>query len=217
MDQREIEFSFSARYFMDEGITPDTRQIWFVLHGYGQLAKYFLKKFNILRSKGICVVAPEGLSRFYLENFEPGSGRSNDRVGATWMTKENRAMDIGNYMRYLDKVYHDVTGDHSIPATILGFSQGSATASRWALSKNITFKRLILWAGVFPADMDLVAGKETLKDKDVVLVYGSKDPFLTDPGFGEMKALTSRAGITTTEIVFDGGHEIDEQTLLRFV
>ena len=213
MDQREIAFSFSARYFMDGGITPDTRQIWFVLHGYGQLAKYFLKKFNVLRSKGICVVAPEGLSRFSLE---PGSGRPNDRVGATWMTKENRAMDIANYVRYLDKVYHDVNGDHRIPTTILGFSQGSATASRWALSKNITFERLILWAGVFPADMDLKVGKETLKDKDVVLVYGSKDPFLTESGFGEMKALTTHAGITTTEIVFEGGHEIDDQTLLRF-
>ena len=38
------------------------------MHGYGQLAEYFIRKFNVLEEQNICVIAPEGFSRFYLEN-----------------------------------------------------------------------------------------------------------------------------------------------------
>ena len=37
-------------------------------------------------------MAPEGLSRFYLEGF-------SGKVGATWMTREDRLNDIDNYLR----------------------------------------------------------------------------------------------------------------------
>src|SRR5690349_9000283 len=104
MMQHEISFEFRARYFKLGEISTQTKQVWFVLHGYGQLAQYFIKKFSILQDHNICVIAPEGLSHFYLENFQAGSGRKNDRVGATWMTRENRMMDIENYVQYLNSV-----------------------------------------------------------------------------------------------------------------
>jgi predicted esterase len=217
MDQYEVSFSFSARYYMLGRIQPDTKQIWFVLHGYGQLAQYFLRKFTVLEDKNICVIAPEGLSRFYLENFQPGSGRINDRVGATWMTKENRLMDIENYIQYLNAIYDREIADNKVPITILGFSQGSATASRWALNHHIRFQRLILWSGIFPPDMDFGQGQERLKDKDLYLVYGKNDPFLNDQRFAEMQQLSNNLKTTLSEITFEGGHEIDDKTLLKFV
>jgi predicted esterase len=217
MEEKEIDFRFKARYYQLGELNSRTAQLWFVLHGYGQLAKFFVRKFEILTKHNICVIAPEGLSRFYLESFQPGIGRSNDRVGATWMTKENRATDISNYITYLDAVYHSVTGGTSREATILGFSQGAATASRWALNGVVEFRKLILWAGMFPPDMDSSGGKAVLGGKDVSLVYGTKDPFISDARFAELKDLRDRLGVKVRDVPFDGGHDVDEQTLLTLI
>jgi predicted esterase len=217
MDQREISFSFTARYFRIGDINSATKQIWFVLHGYGQLAQYFIKKFSVLKNENICVIAPEGLSHFYLENFEPGTGRKNDRVGATWMTRENRLMDIGNYITYLNTLYHREVGKANIPVTVLGFSQGSATASRWVMDNSIRFERLILWSGIFPPDMDFEKGTSILQKKQVLMVYGKNDPFLSDDRFREMTDLSAKLSADVKLITFEGEHDIESETLLRLV
>ena len=215
-ETKQIEFSFQARYYKSGEITADTKAVWVVLHGYGQLAQYFIRKFAPLHDHKICVIAPEGLSRFYLQQFDNAGSRPSDRVGATWMTKENRLMDIENYLTYLTEVYRKEI-PHHIPVTIVGFSQGSATASRWALSGKINFERLILWAGIFPPDMDFERDAELLKNKSVVHVYGTKDPFLSDARFQEMKSLSEKLGCHVSEITFDGDHDIDAKTLLKLI
>jgi len=218
MQELQVSFNFHAHYFRLGEINEHTKTVWFVLHGYGQLARYFLTKFKVLTDHGVCVIAPEGLSRFYLEDVNTRSQTGNNRVGSTWMTRENRLMDIDNYILYLNTVYKAELNSHpNIPVTLLGFSQGAATASRWAVQDSIPYNRLILWAGIFPDDMDFEKSKEILKTKTVHLVYGSKDPFLTEARIGEMKGLAEKLGIKSPPSVFDGGHEIHEETLLRFV
>ncbi len=216
MQELQVTFNFHARYFKLGEINQHTKAVWFVLHGYGQLAKYFLTKFKVLTDRGVCVIAPEGLSRFYLEDVNTRNQTGNNRVGATWMTRENRLMDIDNYLLFLNTVYKtELNSYSSILVTILGFSQGAATASRWAVQNSIVYNRLILWAGIFPDDMDFEKSKEILKTKQVRQVYGSKDPFLTDTRIGEMKELSEKLGVKADPLVFDGGHEIHEQTLLQ--
>jgi predicted esterase len=216
MKEQDVSFPFSARYYKLNEINASTRQIWFVLHGYGQLAQYFVRKFSTLAENDVCIIAPEGLSHFYLEELQ-ASGRKNDRVGATWMTRENRLMDIQNYCTYLTSVYKKEVKDLRIPVTILGFSQGSATASRWVLQDEITFARLILWAGIFPPDMDLHTGSKVLQSKDVYMVYGLQDPFITAERFAEMKAIAEKLNTPVKELTFDGVHDVDEPTLLKFL
>lgn len=215
MTEKQIGFTSQARYYKLGEIGPSTQQVWFVLHGYGQLARFFIKKFSVLQDHGIVVIAPEGLSRFYLEELQT-TGRKNNRVGATWMTSENRLMDITNYLQYLDRVYEAEMKDVQLPVTVLGFSQGSATASRWVVDSNIRFDRLILWAGILPPDMNFETGSQVLKEKQIHLVYGNRDPFLTDLRFEEMKSLTEKLNANVNVQTFDGEHEIDETTLLKF-
>lgn len=218
MNELQVDFNFKARYFKLGQITAETKQVWFVLHGYGQLAKYFLAKFKPLMAHGICVIAPEGLSRFYMEDVATRSKTGNNRVGATWMTRENRLMDIDNYITYLNSVYQIEMKDHpTLPVTVVGFSQGAATVSRWVLANAISFSKLILWAGIFPDDMDFEKGKEVLTGKDVRLVYGRNDPFLTDTRINEMKSLAQKTGVTSSPIIFDGAHELHEPTLLNLI
>lgn len=217
MHQHDIQFTFKARFYTLGKLTSNTKQIWFVLHGYGQLAGYFIRKFSALEEQNIFVVAPEGLSRFYLENLQ-SSGRSSDRVGATWMTKENRLADIENYLQYLDTVFEDQVGSsNKMPVTIVGFSQGAATASRWITNGKVNFNRLILWAGVFPPDMDFKSGKDILDHKETYFVYGKSDPFINDGRFAEMNMISAKLGIKPKIISFEGKHEIEEKTLLTFV
>jgi predicted esterase len=218
MQALPINFNFKGRYFKLGEINADTRAVWFVLHGYGQLAQYFLPKFKSLIAHNTCVIAPEGLSHYYLEDASTRSKTGSTRVGASWMTRENRLVDIENYLTYLNSVFQrEISNYKNLDITILGFSQGAATASRWALSNSIHFRRLILWAGILPNDMDFEKGKQLLRGKDVTIVYGKHDPFLTESRFGEMKMLSEKLGLTPNQIIFDGAHEIHEPTLLTLI
>ncbi len=218
MQELPIEFNFKGRYFKLGEINPQTKSVWFVLHGYGQLAQYFVPKFKSLVEHNICVIAPEGLSHYYLEDASSRSKSGSTRVGASWMTRENRLADIDNYLAFLNSIFEREIGNNkNLNITLLGFSQGAATASRWSLSNSIYFNRLILWAGILPNDMDFEKGKQLFKEKDIRIVYGKNDPFLNESRIGEMKSLSEKLGITPNQLVFDGVHEIHEPTLLTLI
>lgn len=216
MQSHDLSFDFKARYYTLGHLGPSTKSIWFVLHGYGQLAAYFIKKFDTLKDNNIYVIAPEALSRFYIDPLQ-STGRTSDRVGATWMTKENRLTDIENYLTYLNSLYLNLNLPHSVPVTILGFSQGAATVSRWITGGSVVFDRMILWSGIFPPDMNFESAKETLRAKKIVLVYGTDDPFLNDSQYQSMEMISTKLEIHTQVIKFKGGHEIDMTTLKQFI
>jgi len=179
------------------------------LHGHGHLARYFLDKFNLLDDGHTLIIAPEGLNRYYLEGF-------SGKVGSTWMTKEDRLTDIHNYVTFLNKVYKEVLSDEALNPkriTFLGFSQGAATVSRWALDGTSHFDRLILWSGLFPPDMDFEAGNKLLSAKEVITVYGNKDEYLNDQRVKEHLILEEKLGIESRKIQFEGGHVVDEEVL----
>lgn len=216
MVEQNLTVNFKARYYRLGHIDANTRHVWFVIHGYGQLARFFLKKFNVLHQPDVCIIAPEGLSRFYLEDITTRNQTGNQKVGATWMTRENRLMDIENYITYLNGVYQaEITPAFSGQVHLLGFSQGAATVVRWALHEQIRFDRLILWAGIFPPDMDFDKATEIFKKKQVIEVYGQADPFLQDDRIREMTQTNQRLGITPTVVSFDGGHEIKPDVLQK--
>ncbi len=210
MQGHYIDFPFQARYYKLGAITSRTKSVWFVCHGYGQLAQYFLKNFHVLHDDTHCIIAPEGLFRFYTQGL-------SGRVGATWMTKEDRLVDISNYIKYLNSVYQAEMAGHKTPMhiTLLGFSQGAATICRWALNKTVEFDRLILWAGLFPPDLDMQAGSKKLGDKEIMMIYGDQDQFLTEERLLSQQNFIRQLSIQPKTIVFKGGHQIDSDTLSR--
>src|SRR5512141_1921982 len=90
----------TARYWTD-GDTGSARDVWFILHGYGQLAADLLAAAAPLAGDGRLVVAPEALSRFYATAATGGS-HAQAGVGASWMTREDRDHEIEDYIGYLD-------------------------------------------------------------------------------------------------------------------
>lgn len=210
IETQSVGFKFNARYYKLGEIHSDTKEVWWVLHGYGQLAQYFIQKFKPLNEKGICVIAPEGLSRFYLQG-------NQGRVGATWMTQENRLMDIENYITYLNFIHKKEIGQRHVKTTLLGFSQGAATLMRWAMNNQVQFDRLILWAGLFPPDIDFTKGAELLKGKEVIEVLGKQDEFITADRIQEMMKLNMQLNINPVILEFDGKHELKVEVLLKIV
>ncbi len=208
--EKRISFEFNARYEILGNPGPDIERLWFVCHGHGQLAKYFIKKFEVLNNGKTIIVAPEGLFRYYLQGF-------TGRVGATWMTKEDRISDINNYLQYLTAVFESIKLqlNKNVSVTLLGFSQGAATISRFATQTSVSFDKLILWAGIFPPDLPPLESHRRLSDKECTLVYGLKDPYLTDTRIKEQEGIASQLKITPKVITFDGEHELNEKVILE--
>jgi predicted esterase len=204
MQQHRVTTGRTARYFT-LGAPERADDVWFVCHGYGQLAARFLERFRGLEGEQRGFVAPEGLSRFYLSE-QPGERR----VGASWMTREDRLQEIEDYVRYLDAVYRAIR-PRATTITALGFSQGTATVCRWAALGSARIDRVVLWGGEVPPDLDLTR----LRVPRLVLVYGTRDEFFTPKVVAASEARLRAQGIAYERLSFDGGHTLDIDTLRR--
>lgn len=203
-----IDINFSARYFTHG--KPSAKNLLVVLHGYGQLASYFIKKFEFLDPENYFVVAPEGLHRFYTQG-------TSGRVGASWMTKECREKDIANYLNYLNTLLSELKKvNPNFKPTLLGFSQGGATASRWMAHTNSYFKKFILWAAVFPPDMEKNFTLTFSLSKNYFVV-GNKDQYFTEEDKINQQHLLNQSGIKFDYLSFDGDHQIHSQTLEKIL
>lgn len=210
MKESKLTVPRTARYYTLGTPGEKVKDLWIVCHGYGQLARYFLRHFSLLDNGETIIAAPEGLSRFYLDGF-------SGRIGATWMTKEDRLSEIEDQANYLDLLLRELM--QSLPASvrvnILGFSQGGATVCRWLATKQVTCHRLILWAATFPEDIDFETGKSAFRKIPVEVVYGIQDKFITPDTLQRQQQLMSLLGITPEIHTFDGGHTIDADMLQR--
>ena len=202
----------TARYYTTGAPAPSARDVWFVLHGYGQLAAEFLKPFDRLPGDELrCVVAPEALNRFYL--VAPADTKAADRpVGATWMTRVDREHEIEDYVAYLDELYERIIENRKPFVRVLGFSQGVATAARWVALGRSRVDQLICWGGLMPDEIDLTHLARRLS-VPLRLVVGEKDAFAKpDVVAGEEARL--RAGGVEYELTrCPGGHALTRAVL----
>jgi predicted esterase len=210
--------ALAAGHARDHGSAPPgVRTIWFVLHGYGQLAGEFIRYFADLAGRETLVVAPEALNRFYLP--VPDKTPARDRpVGATWMTREDREAEIADYVELLDALYDDVAADAArggVPVNVLGFSQGAATATRWAAHGRSPIARLVLWGGLVPPDTDLTRGHGAIRGVPLTIVAGRRDQYVDEAALAAEEARLTSAGIRYDLIQFDGGHVITRAVFPR--
>ena len=170
---QQVSFQAQGRYAVLGELSTKTKSLLFVFHGQGQLAKFFIQKFKALVNQGFTIIAPEGLHNYYLEGFK-------GRVGASWMTSENRLVAIENYVNFLNATLKQVRENTptDIPIHILGFSQGTATASRWVAQSNFVFESLTLWGGALPPDLDKASILNRMQSKKLNHVIGNKDQYI---------------------------------------
>lgn len=213
--ERHITVPRTARYYTLGEPGPGIAEVWFALHGYGQLASRFMSDLAPLDNGSRLIVAPEALSRFYLGGVG-GRLAAERTVGAAWMTREDRLVEIDDQVRYLGAVHAEVLaslGDTRPRVCVLGFSQGTAAAVRWLAMGTARADRLILWGGELPPDLDLSARRERFARLDLTLVAGTRDEYITAKILDREKQRLAAEEIPYRVVPFEGGHEIDPAVL----
>jgi predicted esterase len=217
----------TARYIRFGAPSPETKELWIALHGYGQLAADFARALSPVLGERRVVVVPEALSRFYLESptresARPTQGRQHltARVGATWMTREDREAEIVDQVSYLDRLLEHLLGQ-TVPSTprvhVLGFSQGVATAARWLARGRAHVHAVSLWCGQFPDDVDATMLISSAHDTRVTFVTGNRDIVIPAEGIARTESKLSMLGDAYTRLTFDGGHRLDRGVLTRLL
>lgn len=220
MPLRTIATVKTARYAVLGPEDGPVEEVWLAIHGYGQLAAYFARHFRAVERPGRLIVVPEAPSRFYVDSE---SGRYQ-RVGASWMTREMREADIADTVRYLDDVLvaacaRASVDPHTVPLAGVGFSQGTSTLVRWltysplASQRLFRVQRLVLWGGSLPHDLDVSTERDWLRNADVALVAGDRDPIATPARVMEQEARLAAAGIPHRSLSFHGEHRMNERVL----
>jgi len=205
VNEHSIRIEKQVRYFT-LGNPEKATQLFVVLHGYGQLPNYFIEKFRGL-DESIFVVALEGLHRFYLLG-------SSGRVGASWMTKEARQNDIEDNQNYLKQVISEFSDNKNFQkSTLLGFSQGGATAARFVFNQLNSIDHLILWASIFPPDLLMENEIKSSINQSLkrTFVVGNEDEFFNDTAQRELIAFYEEKDFEIHS--FKGRHDIDLKTL----
>ncbi|MBD2767784.1 phospholipase [Hymenobacter sp. BT664] len=208
--ERHLAVTRSARYYQLGELSAATKRVWFVCHGYGQLAAYFSRHFAFLAEAdpATVVIAPEGLSRFYL------SGNSG-RVGASWMTRDDRLHEIADHVGFLNQLADQVLDEclADVRITVLGFSQGTATVGRWLAQAHFRPAHLILWAGGFPEDLTPTQASNLLHGLPLTIVVGTNDEFIPAAQVTEQQQRLQALGSSPQLIRFEGKHELNRAVL----
>lgn len=201
MLEQHLIINKTARYYTLGNLNEHTKQVWFVLHGHGQLAGSFIKKLEPLLRNDVFFIAPEALNHFYLK-------RGSMEVGATWMTKEDRLNEIKDYINYLNDLYENFDLDQypNIKITALGFSQGASTLTRWVNATQHRIDRAIIYAGEVAPELVPLQPTSGLSKTKNYFIYGTEDEFFKPTIFNEM--IERYASIKLDLIQYEGTHEI---------
>lgn len=199
-----VTYRHRGHYSMSHLPNRDEKEILIAFHGYGQLAEYFLKKFEPLFREDRLVVVPEATNYAYQQGF-------SGRVGAIWMTSHERESAIENNNHYLNEILESVLIKYKQKPVVkvIGFSQGAATASRWVSQLSFKVDTLVLWSGGFAHDLDVSRAAQNLKDTKVVVVLGDSDPMITSESIQKQNEFIASLPFEVERLEFKGGHDIN--------
>jgi predicted esterase len=208
----KIRTEKTGHYFTHGSLSKTTKYTWVCLHGYGQLAKNFIQRFEFLDPSKHFVIAPEGLNRFYFEGF-------SGRPAASWMTKEDRLDEIADFVLFLNLLRQKTGWDHRPDVKIIyvGFSQGVTTLLRWLNDSAPRVDHFLMWAGGLPDDISFRHRKEYFNAMDAHFFVGDQDPFFNQDIIEENKPLMDSIGLKPSIHFFSGAHIVDESTLKDWV
>lgn len=165
----------TARYYCVGEPGPTIRHIWFCLHGEGQSVADFAAQLSNLTMPERLLILPEALSRYTL----PPGPDGELSTGATWFAPPDLLPDLADLTTYLDALAEKVLAacPPDTPVTVLGYGHGAAAACRWLASNRITYDRLILYAAIFPPEIDRRATLVALPDRPVSVIATTVDNY----------------------------------------
>lgn len=209
MEKNQVKFGTIAPYFTIGDITDNTKAIWLIFHGYGQLVEHFHTHFSVIDPVYNRLVFPQGLSKFYLKGVDK-------QIGASWMTAYDREVDIQNYISYLDQIYQLEVNPHNINVNVIGFSQGVHTASRWIHHSNIPYQKFIAWGAGLANEIDREIVGQSFRGENYVVI-GDQDRFVSAEALEATKLRYEAIGFNYKLISYHGTHDIYPEVLLSLL
>lgn len=202
--EKRVAYQASAPYEVLNKLEGDTGNIWLVFHGMGYLSRYFLKYFKGLNSKTNYVIAPQGPSKYYLDD-------NYKHVGSCWLTRVDTARETSNVLAYVDAVWEAESprfnGQNLI---VMGYSQGVSIATRWLASRQIQCDKLLLHSGGIPKELGAGDFKYLKPDCQVTYLYGNEDEYITEARMTEEQLKATNLFSDRLSIqVFNGVHEVN--------
>jgi len=209
--EKEVSYNISNTYSTLNSLTSKTHTVWLVCHGIGYLSRFFLKYFDALDPDENYIIAPQAQSKYYL-------GSKYTHVGASWLTKENTIVEIGNVLRYLDAVLKAEKFQNKLNFIVLGYSQGVSVVSRYVASRKLRCDQLVLMSGGIPKELKS-ASFDFMKGKTKVsMFYGTEDEYLNEERLKyEKQRFKELFGAAAKIIPFEGKHELNKECLATLV
>ena len=212
MQKKKVSFEFQAPYVKLGELKDTTENLWFIFHGYGQLAEEFQEKFKVLNHEENVLIFPQALSKFYLKGVDK-------KIGASWMTSHDRELDIENYINYLNQIYQqELVGiRRHVNINILGFSQGGHTASRWIYKSGIGYNKLILWGAGLAYEINEKIICSSFNIGKQYFVIGDQDRFIDQSALDAARKRYEGIGFDYELVGYQGIHDIYPDVLSKIV
>jgi predicted esterase len=197
---RTIEARVHGRYLVRVPRPPGPWPALYSFHGYGEDAVANLAA--VERIPGVddwLIVAVQALHPFYAKN---------QRVVASWMTRQDRDLAIADNVRYVRAVADAVAREYPVTSSIVfaGFSQGVAMAYRAAA--HIPAAAVIALAGDVPPDIANAPDDSARSVLPHVLIgRGTADDWYTKEMMTTDAARLMNLASHVETCVFIGGHE----------
>jgi predicted esterase len=200
-----LEVTRTARWFHIGESPKNSNEIIVVLHGYGQHPSYMLNSLQSLEAPGRCICAPEGLSKFYIRG-------TNGRVGASWMTRDNRQQEITDQIAYLTFWLESLEIPETTPVTLIGFSQGVATAARWS-AHGAKIDTLIFTSGQLPPEWAISPPNLSDRLKEIHIIRPKNDEYYTPDAFKVDVNILNQFGFHVNRHEPEGTHTLNPELL----
>ena len=166
-------------------------------HGYAETAEVELRRLQTIPGTDSWrIVSIEGLHQFYR--------RSTNEVVASWMTRQNRDLAIGDNISYVNSVVRLVSQPLPSRVVLSGFSQGVAMAFRAAVRIDGRVSAVIALGGDVPPELESDA---LARIPMVLLGRGARDEWYTSEKLASDEERLSAAGVRIQTVVLEAGHE----------
>jgi predicted esterase len=196
--ERTLETRIHGRYLVSPGSEP-RGPVLVGFHGYGETAEEALRRLRkVPGSERWSVVSLQGLHQFYR--------RRTDEVVASWMTRQNRELAIGDNQVFVGSVLRTVSDEFSLGSIFVmaGFSQGASMAYRAAATLDGPVGGVIACGGDVPPEL---SAKALDHIRAVLIGRGTRDDWYTAEKMASDQNRLRSAGLVPETLVFEAGHE----------
>jgi predicted esterase len=165
-------------------------------HGYAQSAEDMMEVLAAIPgSEQLTLISVQALNRFYT--------RGDQKIVASWMTRQDREQAIADNVIYIDRVMETVETTSGV--VFVGFSQGVAMAYRAALLGKRPRAGIIAIGGDVPPDV-----KDVPSDRwpRVLIAGGAADQWYTAEKIAADEAFLKGHGVAHEIYRHDAGHEV---------